>query len=226
MKDDAGRDALPEELPELDDEIEILEVIGVDEDTPLAAEAEPPAGHHEAAGSDEVVPFDDTPPPAPARAGKAEPGDDRARLIRLQADFENLRKRFDREREDHERHAASGLVARLLPTLDNFERALGGEVLSEEYDPFRDGISLIYRQLVEELGRAGLEPIEALGQPFDPARHDAIETDTNSDAPPNTVLEEFLRGYMFRGRLLRASSVRVSVDAAHPTFASSESEDD
>lgn len=225
MKDDAGRDALPEELPDLDDEIEILEVIGVDDETPLAAEAEPPAGRNEA-GSDEVVLFDDTPPPAPARADTAEPGDDRERLIRLQADFENLRKRFDRDREDHERHAASGLIARLLPTLDNFERALGGEVLSEEYDPFRDGISLIYRQLLEELGRAGLEPIEALGQPFDPERHDAVETDTNSDAPPNTVLEEFLRGYMFRGRLLRASSVRVSVDAAHPTPASPESEDD
>jgi molecular chaperone GrpE len=230
MKDDSSRDAAREDLHELDDEIEILEVVGVDDDeTPPAADVEPP--QEDLRDADEVVLSFGDPESAPAPMvddagdGTEPTGSDRERLIRLQADFENLRKRIDRERDDYHRHATASLVLRLLPTIDNFERALAGETVAETYDPFRDGVSLIYRQMLEELRREGLRPVDAVGHPFDPERHEAVATDATSSEPPNTVLEEFQRGYFFGDRLLRPALVRVSVDAAHPELVAEDSED-
>jgi len=135
------------------------------------------------------------------------------RFLRLQADFENYKKRIERERSDYFRHATSGLVARLLPVLDNFERAIaaargradaGGDALTE-------GVALIQRQLLDELAREGLHPMDPVGAPFDPELHEAVATDPASDAPSHTVTAVLQRGWFFHDRVLRAALVRVSV---------------
>jgi molecular chaperone GrpE len=130
----------------------------------------------------------------------------------LQADFENLKKRTERERRGYTQRATVTVVARLLPVLDNFERALTISAEPTDGEAMRDGVVLIFRQLLEELRREGLEAIEAVGQSFDPEIHEAVETDTTSGRPSNIVTEEFLRGYRLKGDLLRPALVKVSID--------------
>jgi len=113
----------------------------------------------------------------PVRKKGAREGDDANRYedlyLRTRADFENYRKRIERERVEERSRAAAGLVEELLPVLDSLERALGG---TQEGDPFRDGVALIHRQMKDTLARAGLEPIEALGAMFDPIPGDRRHT--------------------------------------------------
>jgi len=189
--------------PEQSDDIEILEVVGVDEDG-LPVETEDP--------EDVEVVFEDLPAPPVARRPVEDPAL-KERFLRLQADFENYKKRIERERSDYFRHATSGLVARLLPVLDNFERAIaaargradaGGDALTE-------GVALIQRQLLDELAREGLHPMDPVGAPFDPELHEAVATDPASDAPSHTVTAVLQRGWFFHDRVLRAALVRVSV---------------
>ena len=99
-------------------------------------------------------------------------------------------------------------VRALLPVVDDFERALKIECADKEY---ARGMDLIYQRLFEALGKLGLEPLAAVGQPFDPNLHHAVEMAQTEDAEDHTVLEEFQRGYNFRGRLLRPSMVKVAV---------------
>ena len=200
-------------VPEGDDDIEILEVVGMDEDAVAPDGPDLGAGGADGgpavADEDELVlAFDDEPDPAAA----IDPAND-DRLDRLRAEFDNYRKRVERDREVYHREAVAALAERLLPVLDNFERALCSPS-NDESDGFRDGVKLIYRQLIDELRREGLEPIDAVGTPFDPARHEAVSTDISGENPPNIVLEEFQRGYMLQGTLLRPSKVRVTVDPA------------
>lgn len=130
--------------------------------------------------------------------------------IRTRADFENFRKRIERERLEERSQAGAALVKDLLPVLDNLERALAG---CSERDPFRDGVALIHKQLKDSLTAAGLEAIEALGERFNPVYHDAVATVGTTEFEPNTVLEEVQKGYRFRGRVLRPALVRVAVGA-------------
>ncbi len=192
-----------------DDEIEILEVVGVDEDAPPAsADADP----------DEVVlEFDEGPPSREVAARPAPSPEEesaRARLVRLQADFENLRKRVERERDDHYRHATGSLVARLLPVLDNFERAMAAPATGSNDRSLREGLTLVHRQLLDELTREGLRPIEAVGGAFDPVVHEAVEAVEATHVPENTVIEELQRGYWFHDRVIRPALVRVAVAPA------------
>jgi molecular chaperone GrpE len=139
-------------------------------------------------------------------ADKAELED---RLLRSRAEFENARRRAERERSDYIQYAAADLVRQLLPILDDFARALKVETADREY---RKGIELIYQRVLDMLTKQGLEPIEAYpGQPFDPNLHQAIERVEIADAPDMSVLEEFQKGYNFKGRLLRPAMVRVAV---------------
>jgi molecular chaperone GrpE len=186
-----------------EEEIEILEVVGV-QDSPHAASAEP----HEI-----LLAFEERAAAAGALAApsvRGRPGSDEETLLRLRADYDNLRKRVDRERQEFEARANLDLIGRLLPILDGFERALAMGSRPGGHEAFRDGIDLIYRQLTDELRRHGLRPIEALGRPFDPQVHDAVATDVASGEPANTVVEELRRGYLFGDRLLRPAMVRVA----------------
>jgi molecular chaperone GrpE len=191
------------------EDIEILEVVGVDENgMPV-----PPAD------SDDVeVVFDDggivddqasTPATHPR---STEDGELRERLVRLQADFENFKKRIDRERFDHFRYATFALVGRILPVLDNFERAMTAALPGTASDALIEGIALIHRQLLAELEAEGLRSMESVGEVFDPERHEAVATDPDSPMPPHTVTHVFQRGYFLHDRVLRPAMVRVRVD--------------
>ncbi len=135
-------------------------------------------------------------------------------LVRRQADFENYRKRIDRERQEDRRHGTGSLAEDLLPVLDAFERALKAHD-DPAYEEYRKGLELIYRQLSETLARHGLERIAAAGKPFDPHHHQAIERVESSEHPEGTVLEVLQDGFVFHGRVIRPSMVRVSFCTSH-----------
>jgi len=135
------------------------------------------------------------------------------RLARLQAEFENARKRTAREQQDFREYATADAVKALLPILDSFERALqtGGAERSE----FRSGVELIYKQLQDALSKLGLRAIPAKGELFDPHLHEAIEMVDTTDAADHQILEELQRGYKLKDRLLRPSMVRVARNPKH-----------
>jgi len=142
------------------------------------------------------------------------------RLLRKQADFENYRKRLQREKEEHVQHANLELVRTLLPVLDGFARALKhrDSIASEQ---FYQGMELIYRDLQDALKRAGLTPIETQGKLFDPHFHQAVETIAATGYRDQEIVEELQRGYKFKHRLLRPAIVKVAV-APHPALPADE----
>ncbi len=126
------------------------------------------------------------------------------RLLRKQAEFENYKKRIDREKAEYLQFAAAEVMKELLNVLDSFELAIRNATA----DP---GIGLTYKQLQDTLGRFGLKPIEAKGQKFDPNFHQAVSTQpAGDDVEENTVVEEMRKGYLLNGRLLRPAMVSVS----------------
>jgi molecular chaperone GrpE len=133
------------------------------------------------------------------------------RLLRRQAEFENYKKRVERERGELIQSASAELIRELLGVLDSFDLAIrnaASEGTAGE-DMLR-GLDLVYKQLLDTLGRFGLKVIEVKGQPFDPNFHQAISTVSSDKVPENTVVEEFRRGYTLNGKLLRAAMVAVS----------------
>lgn len=130
------------------------------------------------------------------------------RLLRARAEFDNARRRAERERSEYIQFAATDLVKDLLPILDDFERALKVETADRNY---AKGIELIYQRMAETLKKLGLEPIETAGRQFDPNLHQAVERVPSEEAEDQTILGEFQRGYNFKGRLLRPAMVRVAV---------------
>jgi molecular chaperone GrpE len=136
------------------------------------------------------------------------------RFLRRQAEFENYRRRVDREKSEFVQYAASEAVTAMLPVLNDFERALKQDTSDREY---QRGMELIYQRLLESLKKLGLEPITSVGQPFDPYIQQAIERVETEEAEDQTVLDEFQPGYNFKGRLLRPAMVRVAVSPVQKT---------
>jgi molecular chaperone GrpE len=134
------------------------------------------------------------------------------RLARLQAEFENARKRSAREQQEFREYALAEAVKGLLPVLDSFERAL--QVGANESE-LRGGVELIYKQLQDALAKLGLRPIPAKGEPFDPHLHQAIEMVDTTEADDHQILEELQRGYKLKDRLLRPSMVKVARNSKH-----------
>jgi molecular chaperone GrpE len=130
------------------------------------------------------------------------------RLARLQAEFDNARKRAVREQQDFREFAAADVIKSILPILDSFERAL--KAPTAEAGDFRSGVELIYRQFQDALQKLGVQVIAAVGQPFDPRVHEAIEMVDTTEAEDHQVLDEFQRGYKYKERLLRPAMVRVA----------------
>jgi len=130
------------------------------------------------------------------------------RLARLQAEFENARKRAAREQQEFREYAVTDSLKALLPVLDSFERALNATRV--EKSEFRDGIELIYRQLQDALQKLGLRAIQAKGEAFDPRLHEAVEMVDTDEAADHSVLEELQRGYKLKDRLLRPAMVKVA----------------
>ena len=167
----------------------------------------PQPGADEAQASEQLV---ETPESIAAERDRllAENTDLRDALLRRAAEFDNFRKRSERERADVCEYAAADAVSAMLPVLDDLERALKVQTTDADYVK---GIELIYQRMAEALTKLGLQPIEAEGKPFDPNFHHAIEMVQTKEHEDQTVLAELLRGYTFKGRLLRASMVKVAV---------------
>ena len=138
----------------------------------------------------------------------AEKAELRDALLRRQADFENFRRRTERERSEFLQFTAMELVRNLVPVLDDFERALKAENSDKEY---ARGVELIYQRLYDVLKKLGLEPLEAEGKVFDPNVHQAVDRLQTDEVADQTILEEYQRGYNFKSRLLRPSMVKVAV---------------
>src|SRR5215471_1242300 len=180
----------------------------------LDAEHELPAAENEA---DNPAAME---PPLPRAAGesgelqklKAERDSLVDRLARLQAEFENARKRATREQQEFREYAVADAMKALLPILDSFERALQ---TGSEKSEFRSGVELIHKQLLDALQKLGLRPIPAKGEPFDPHLHEAIEMVDTTEAPDHQILEELQRGYKLKDRLLRPSMVKVARNSKH-----------
>lgn len=130
------------------------------------------------------------------------------RLLRTLAEFDNFRRRAERDRFDYVQFAATEVVRDLIPVLDDFQRAMKVETAGKEY---AKGIELIYQRLFETLKKAGLEPIDAAGKPFDPNLHQAVDRVHTDEYEDQTVLEEYQSGYNFKGKLLRPAMVKVAV---------------
>jgi len=136
-------------------------------------------------------------------------------LRRRQADFENYRKRVERERSETYNRVVADVAAKLLPVLDNLKRALEAEssVESSESDEFRhflSGVDLIYKQLNGVLDALGVKPIAAVGEPFDPHIHEAVVTEATDDYEPDTVMQEIVAGYRLGDKLIRPALVKVA----------------
>jgi molecular chaperone GrpE len=140
----------------------------------------------------------------------------RQSLLRHQADFANYRKRAEKENKEAFQRASARVIEGLIPVIDGFEHALAAHRESE-YESYRKGFELIYKQLIDNLARLGVERIEPLGKPFDPHLHQAMERAITSDHADGTILEVYQPGYVYHGRVLRPAMVRVAV---HPNVAS------
>ncbi len=129
------------------------------------------------------------------------------RLLRMQADFENYRKRVAREREDLLKYANEQLIMALLPVIDNFDRALSAK--NDNSEKLLAGVEMISRQLCDILAKEGLEAVPAVGEQFNPEFHEAVMKEETGDYPENTVTEELRRGYLYKGRVIRPAMVKV-----------------
>ncbi len=130
-------------------------------------------------------------------------------LLRTMADFDNFRRRTRQEMEEIRRIALEEFLRSLLRVMDNFERALQAAEESQSFEKLMEGVQLTYRQMQALLREAGVQPIEAVGKPFDPNYHEAVQRVESPDHPDETVLEEVERGYMIQSRVLRPSRVKV-----------------
>lgn len=147
--------------------------------------------------------------------------------LRLNADFDNYRKRTETEKEALSKNARGNTLEELLPVIDNFELARNQLVLETEAEQkVSDSYQNLYKQLVETLKKLGLETIQSVGATFDPELHDAIMQEETSEHEDNTVLEEYRRGFMFGDRLLRAAMVKVAINSTASTEAANQDKEE
>jgi len=132
------------------------------------------------------------------------------RYLRLQADFDNFRRRSRLDAEAAQKYRAQSLVADILPALDNFERALQVNTADEQTKSVLQGVEMVYRQLVEALQKEGVEAIESVGKTFDPYEHQAVMQVEDGEYEPNTVVEELQKGYKLKDKIIRPAMVKVN----------------
>ena len=176
--------------------------VGHDEQGPVGDAPETTVPEHQAPAAEE----------APATSVDAAPPPD-DRLLRLQADFDNYRKRMMREKADIYRRANEDIMEDLLPVLDHLELALAAVGGADQHDSLAKGFKLVGEQLVSVLNKFGLTPIETSGVPFDPNVHEAILHMPSTEVPENGIVSRTRAGYMLGGQLLRAAQVVVSSGA-------------
>ncbi|MFW5777336.1 MAG: nucleotide exchange factor GrpE [Spirochaetota bacterium] len=150
----------------------------------------------------------------------------RNQLLRKSADFDNYRKRMQREKEEFAAYANRELLQDIVPIIDDFERAIKSGEESEDFSSFHDGIVMIEKQFTSMLERKWkLQRFDSEGEEFDPQRHEAMMTEDSSEVEHPTVLEDFQKGYLLNERVLRPAKVKVAMPVAAETEAAEESED-
>ena len=137
----------------------------------------------------------------------------RQTLLRRQADFENYKKRIEKERTEDSKRTTARLIEAIIPAIDGFEQALAAH-REAEYENYRRGFELIYKQLLENIAKLGVERVDPTGKVFDPHLHQAMDRTETTEYEDGTVLQLFQPGYMFHGRVLRPAMVRVAVRPA------------
>ena len=132
------------------------------------------------------------------------------RLMRQMAEFDNFRKRTEREKAQMFEIGAKDIIEKMLPVVDNFERGFAGLSEEELATPFVQGMDKVYKQMISTLEAAGVKPIEAVGKEFDPNLHNAVMHEDNEEFGENIISEEFIKGYTYRDSVVRHSMVKVA----------------
>lgn len=190
------------------DEAEAEETAADEAEAPETAEAsESDAAEADAAAEAEAPDEDAAALKAQVESLKAALEEKDNRVKRLQADFENFRRRTSKEREELANVVTQDLLKSMLPILDNFDRAMAAE--QKDNESFQKGVEMIYTQLNETLKNAGLELIDTAGQKFDPNFHQAVMRVENPDLEDDTIAQELQKGYIVKGRVIRPSMVQV-----------------
>jgi molecular chaperone GrpE len=171
---------------------------------------------HEPSADEQSITEDSARDDAEVKKLSADLEDLRQSLIRHQADFANYRKRTEKENKEAFQRATARVIEGLIPVIDGFEHALAAH-REAEYQSYRKGFELIYKQLLDNLARLGVDRIDPSGKPFDPHLHQAMDRAVTTEHPDGTILEVFQPGYVYHGRVLRPAMVRVAV---HPNPAS------
>jgi len=161
------------------------------------------SGHAEESQSDDAV-------QGQLEEAKKQAEEHYQRLLRTQADFDNFRRRTQKEKEDQAKYASLKVIEQLLPVVDNFDRALSASKENKDYDALAKGIDMIFRQLEQVLTAEGLKPMEVVGQPFNPEFHQAIMQVESEEHEEGIVVEEIQKGYMLKDKVLRPAMVKVS----------------
>lgn len=133
-----------------------------------------------------------------------------ARLRRAQADFQNLKRRSELEKEEMVKFALADFIKNILPVVDNLERAIAAGESATTSSDLLEGVKLVYRQFRDILEKEGLTPIDAVGKPFDPFQHEALSYEETDEYPDGVVMEELLKGYEFGGKVIRHTLVKVA----------------
>ncbi|MNZ63950.1 heat shock protein GrpE [compost metagenome] len=132
------------------------------------------------------------------------------RYLRVQADFDNFRRRTMKEKEELGQYASMKLIGELLPVVDNFERAAAASALNSDYDSLVKGLDMIFRQLVQTLEQEGLKAMNVVGEPFNPEFHQAVMQVESDEHEEGIIVEEMQKGYMLKEKVLRPAMVKVS----------------
>jgi len=185
---------------------EIKRAVGKDEEA--EAEAAPAAAEEDAEAETTAEPQEEvTLAKSELEKLQAAVQEKEERALRLQADFENFRRRTAKEKEELSAVVTQGILKDMLPLLDNFERAMAAE--AKDIESFKQGVEMIFKQFGEVLVKNGLEHIEVEGQKFDPNFHQAVMRVENPDLEDETIAQELQKGYMVKGRVIRPSMVQV-----------------
>ena len=205
-----GKKEEPKEIPiEFVSESEEMKAKEAESANPAAAGDDPPPGESSRPEAAQKSSGPDLQPQVDALTQEKAALYDQ--LLRRQAEFENYRRRMEREKGESYSRARGEVLLELLPVVDNFERALSSLEKSEtDAAGLRHGIELIHKQFKDALTKFGLEPVESVGQVFDPHFHEAVTIEPTDEHEENTIIEEFQRGYKLGEKLLRPAKVKVA----------------
>ena len=178
------------------------------DDAPEASEAAESGADAESEGSPKAEALANL--AAEYEAYKAESEKQHDQMLRTIAEFDNSRKRAEREKEESLKYALENFVKELIPTIDSIERAIQSTKESQDVDALAEGVEMIYKGILSTLEKRGVTPIEAANEPFDPMQHEAIMHVESESVPENIVIEEWQKGYMLHNRVIRPSMVSVS----------------